>query len=187
MTTTGNPSSVREVVGIFIGADRLKGTVDELLALGLRRGELGILATEQVVERSLGDLWLKTDGRGDNPNTPEVAFIGQESEAEVTTPLGGSLYFVGTTGAMGAVVASAAVLGGGLLAALSGVAAVGAVGAMVGSVIHQDDADYLAQQVEEGHLLLFARVPDPAMEKPVKEIMSRHGSIDARVYDIPGE
>lgn len=85
---------------------------------------------------------------------------------------------------MGAVVASSAVFGGGLLAALSGVLAVGAIGAMAGKVIQQSDADYLQQQIDEGHILLFVRLTGQVREQEVVELLTRHDGQNAKIYEI---
>jgi hypothetical protein len=97
----------------------------------------------------------------------------------------GSLFFVGTTVASGAIVASAAVLGGALLAAVGSVVALGAIGRALALIIHESDAEYLEEQVEEGHLLLFVRTEDPEREKAALGILSEHGAFDAKIYQAP--
>jgi outer membrane lipoprotein SlyB len=95
------------------------------------------------------------------------------------------LFFVGTSGAMGAVVASSAVLGGALLAAIGGVLAVGLVGALVARVIHQSDAEFLQEHVDEGHILLFVRLADAAREQQVLDILTRQNGIEVKMYEVP--
>jgi hypothetical protein len=98
----------------------------------------------------------------------------------------GSLFFVGMTVASGAIVASAAVLGGGLLAAIAGAATViGLVGGAMSLILHESDAEYLEEQVDEGHLLLFVRTKDAQQEKASVDILSKHGAFDAKVYEAP--
>lgn len=98
--------------------------------------------------------------------------------------MGGGLFFAGTAAA-GGVVASAAVLGGVLLPAVVGVATVGAVGALIGKIIHQSDAEYLEQQVGKGHILLFVRAPSSAREEVAMDILKRHSGQDVRVHEVP--
>lgn len=76
-------------------------------------------------------------------------------------------------------------LGGALLAALSGVLAVGAVGALVAYIIHQSDADFLQEQVEEGRLLLFVRAKDAASEGRAVEILKRHAGGAVKIVEAP--
>lgn len=179
--------SIREAVGIFITAEPLRAAMNELLAAGIGREQQGLLASEQVVEQSLGDLYSRSSAARDDETAPAVVFMDKSADGEAAESVGGSLFFVGTTGVMGAVVASSAVLGGALFAAIGGAAAVGVVGALVGKIIHQDDADYLQQQVDEGHILLFVRLPGTSGEAQVLDILSRHSGMDAKMYDVPVE
>ena len=185
METSANAKPIREAVGIFFTAQHLRDALKELLAAGFKPEELGLLASEVVVERSLGDLYARTNEHEDSPRAPAIAFIGKESVGEPASALGGGLFFVGTSGAMGAVVASAAVLGGALLAAVGGVVAVGLVGALVAKVIHQTDAEFLQQHVDEGHILLFVRMADATREQQVLDILTRQSGTDVKMYEVP--
>lgn len=180
-----NKRTVHEAVGIFFEPRHLRAAMDELAAAGFERGQIGLLANEQVVERSLGDLYTRVNESHETGSAPALAFVGREASGEAAESMAGSLYFLGTTGAMSAVVASSAALGGALFAGIGGAVAVGVVGAAVASVIHQSDADYLRQQVDEGHILLFVRVLDPSREQEVVDILSRHYAVDAKVYEAP--
>jgi outer membrane lipoprotein SlyB len=186
MATGGNNTLVREVVGIFFDPQPLKNAIDELLASNFTHGELGLLASEQVIERSLGDLYARTNNNHDASQAPAIAFIGRESIGETTRSVGGGLFFVGTTGVMGGVVASSAILGGALLAAASGVLAVGVLGAVAATVIHRSDAEFLQQHVDEGHILLFVRIVDASREQLAMDILARHSGSEIKVYEVPG-
>lgn len=176
--------TVREAIGIFHNAGSLRDAIDDLLSSGFRTEELGLLASEQVVEQSLGDLYTRTNDVPDSPMSPAIAFIGRDSFGEAPRTVGGSLFFVGTSGVVGAVVASSAVFGGALVAALGGIVGVGVIGALVASVIHQSDAEYLQQQVDEGHILLFVRI-DSTREQHAMNILKQHSGLDVKMYDIP--
>ena len=187
MASSENELPIREAVGIFFDAQHLKDTIKDLLASGFEHEELGLLASEQVVARSLGDLYTRTNESADSPQAPAIAFIGRESTGETARTLGGSLFFVGTSGVMGAVVASAAVFGGALLAAVGGIVGVGVVGALVATIIHQSDAEYLQHQVDEGHMLLFVRMADSDREQQAMNILIRHCAVDVKMYEVPVE
>lgn len=187
MSSSGKATSVREAVGIFINADSLKDAIKDLLGSGFTVAELGLLASEQVVERSLGDLYSRTNKNLDSPEAPKIAFVSSEVTGVTSNTLGGSLFFVGTSGIMGAVVASSAIFGGALLAAVGGIVGVGVVGALVATVIHQSDAEYLQQQVDEGRMLLFVRIVDPAREQQAMDILTRHSGIDVKMYEVPAK
>jgi hypothetical protein len=185
MTASEVEPSIREAVGIFFNADHLRDALKDLLAAGFDREQLGLLASDQVVERSLGDLYTRTNENPGSPGAPAIAFIGKESTGETASALGGSLFFVGTSGVMGAVVASSAVLGGALLAAIGGIVGVGIVGAIVATIIHQTDAEHLQQQVDAGHILLFVRMDDSAKEQHAMNILTRHSGVDVKMYEVP--
>lgn len=92
---------------------------------------------------------------------------------------------LGATTAAGAAVATAGVLGGALVVAATGTAAFAAIGAVLAAIIHESDADYLEEQVDEGHLLLFVRTKDSEHEAKAVDILSKHCGFDARVYSVP--
>jgi hypothetical protein len=134
---------------------------------------------------SLGDLYARINERAQSSKAPAIAFIGKQSIGETANTLGGGLFFVGTSGVMGAVVASAAVFGGALLGAVGGIVGVGIVGALVAAIIHQSDAEYLQQQVDEGHMLLFVRMTESDREQQAMNILTRHSGVDVKMYAIP--
>lgn len=185
MTNTNDKHTVREAIAVFLDPQSLKNVVKELVASGINRDQIGLLASEHSVRESLGDFYAHTNNTSDAAEAPVTAFIDKSgSNQQQQDSLGDSLFFVGTSGAMGAVVASSAVFGGALLAALSGVLAVGAVGAMAGKIIHQSDADYLQQQIDEGHILLFVRLMDATREQEILETLSRHDGHNVKIHDI---
>jgi len=182
--TNNTQTTVREAVAIFHNADSLKHAINGLLDAGFDREELGLLASEDVVERSLGDMYARANNNSGSPDAPAIAFVGKEAIGEVPSAVGGSLVFMGTSGVMGAVVVSAAVFGGAALAAIGGIVGVGVVGALVASVINESDASYLQKQVDEGHILLFARV-DADREEQAMGVLKQHSGLDVKMYDIP--
>jgi hypothetical protein len=53
------------------------------------------------------------------------------------------------------------------------------------AIIHESDAEYLEEQVDEGHLLLFVRTQGADEEAKAVDILSRHGAFQAKVYEAP--
>ncbi|OFE11206.1 hypothetical protein PHACT_15310 [Pseudohongiella acticola] len=190
MTNTDDKAKVREAIAVFIDPDNLKQAVRALLASGVSREQLGLLATEHSVRESLEEFYTFTNNSHEPDKAPVTAFVDKNAANEQQDSLGGSLFFAGTTGAAGAVVASSAVFGGALLAALSGVVAVGLVGALASKIIHQSDADFLQQQIDEGHILLFVRLLDASRERDILETLKNHHASDVKVHEIdakPGD
>ena len=88
MATSENEAAIREAVGIFRDAQHLKDAIKDLRTSGFEPDELALLASAQVVERSLGDLYARTNASADSPQAPAVAFIGRESDGETASALG---------------------------------------------------------------------------------------------------
>lgn len=178
--------AVREAVGIFFASKDLHEAIDELESLGIERSHLGLLAGEYTVKQKLGKFYTKINESANNPDGPRIAFVADKSMGDSVHAVIGSLFLVGTTVASGAIVASAAVLGGGLLVAATGaVALAGITGGALSLIIRESDADYLEEQLDEGHLLLFVRTENPEQEQKALDILSRHGAFDAKVYEAP--
>jgi hypothetical protein len=182
----GAHAAACEAVGIFMDADHLNKAIADLLASGFDRDALGLLASEHAVQQKLGNLYTRIKELQASPQAPETAFVKNESVEDTMHGLTGGLYFAGGTAAMGAVVASSAVLGGPLAVAITAAVAVGAVGALVGGIISKSEADQLREQVDEGRVLLFVRrLGDAGRARQAAEILSRHAAAPARLYEVP--
>lgn len=180
-----NEESVREAVGIYFGAETLREAIDDLQSSGFDPKEIGLLAGEFTVRQSLGHLYDKVNEFSEDPNAPRTAFVAKESMGDTVHGLLGGLSFVAAATAGGAVVATAGVFGGAVVAAAAGAAVVGAIGALLGKILSQSDAEYLEEQIDDGNLLLFVRTCDAAREKLAVEILSKHGAYDVRIYSAP--
>lgn len=185
MGSKDSAPTVREAVGIFFDSKHLHEAVDDLTSAGFVFADLGLLAGQHTVKQRLGEFYSQMNESADSAEGPSIAFVAEKSMGDTVHAFLGTLFFVGTTAASGAVVASAAILGGSLLPAVAGVAALGAIGGAMSLVIHQGDAEHLEEQVDEGHLLLFVRTKDAAKETKAVEILSRHGAYEAKVYEAP--
>ncbi len=185
MTSNEKQACVREAVGVFYQESLLKNAIEELSTKGFQQTEVALLASEQVVEQSLGDFYSGTNAESDTPGAPGIAFVNKEALGETAQSLGGGLSFVLVTFAMGALVLIAALLGGPMFAAIGGVVAVGVVGALVASVSYQSDAEKLKEQVDKGHILLFVKIADRKREKEVMAILKNHSAVDVKMYNAP--
>jgi hypothetical protein len=52
-------------------------------------------------------------------------------------------------------------------------------------MIKQSDAEELQQRIDEGHILLFVRLPHSAREAQAKDILSRYSSTEVKVHEVP--
>lgn len=176
---------IREAVGVFVDAGKLHEAAHEILSSGFGPTEIGLLASELTIEEALCDYYKRAPETTDKPKAPNTAFVAKDSVGDTIHAYIGALSFAGTTVAGGAVVASAGVLGGGLLAAVAGVAAVAAMGTVLGLIVRQSDAERMEEQIDEGHLLLFVQVRDAEHEALAKAILGRHTPIEVLVIDAP--
>lgn len=179
-----NTGKVREAIGVFSEEKPIKNAIDELLRAGVERSQLGILASEHAVQAKLGDYYRRTDEKQDPEKAPAIAFVNRDSVGEVGESMGGSLYFIGTSGLAGAIVASSAIIGGAMTAAAGGIIGLGLVGLVVASIISQSAADELQQRVEEGHILLFVRLADKAQAQQTIDILSRFSASEVKVHEV---
>lgn len=177
---------VRQAIGIFFEREHLEEAIKDLRSSGFEHDQLGLLASEQTVEKSLSDIYIRTNDHHDASKEPKMAFASKESGGDNFWSMNGGLFFAGSTAATGAVVATAAVLGGPLFVAAAAAVGVGAVGAAAVNMMSKSDANYLAEQVAQGHMLLFVRVTGAAEESAAMQILSRHAGFHAKVYEVPG-
>ena len=177
-------TSIREVVGVFFDDETLKSALADLKAEDFTHDEIGLLAGEHTVKESLGDLYDEINDCDECENSPKMAFVKKDSVGDTYSSLSGGLSVIGATSAMGAIVASAGILGGALVAAASGAVAVAGVGALVTGLIYQSDAEYLNEQVEKGHLLLFVRADDTASEEKAIKIMASNRGYNPKAYKV---
>lgn len=184
MTTKTDQPTVQEAIGVFFDVDHLKAAIEDLVDSGFDRSEIGLLASEHAVRKDLGDFYTATNEFADSPKAPCTAFVADRADDDTLHALLGGLFFYGATAAAGAVVASAAILGGAVIAAGAGVAAVGAAGSVMGLLIHQSDSDFLDEQVDQGHLLLFVRTTDAERGEAAVKILTEHGGFEPKVYTV---
>lgn len=180
-------TTIREAVGIFFDRPHLEGALVELREAGFDKEEIGLLAGERAVKDTLSDIYAKYNRTENAETSPETAFVKKESLGDTFRSLSGGLVFTGASTAMGAAVISAGVFGGAVLAAAAGAAAVAGVGALAGAVIHKNDAEYLEEQVDAGHLLIFVRVTTDEEEAKALAILNQHEGYDARVIEVKAD
>jgi hypothetical protein len=175
---------IREAVGIFSETADLQKAMDELLAAGFERTAFGLLAGEHTVQSHLHDLYQSANEFSGGVDAPNIAFFHKDTNETMF----GNLYFMGGSTLAGAAVLTAGALGGAILAATTGALAVGAVGAIVGMVIHQSDAEYLEDHVNAGHLVFFVRVLNSSEEAKARDILAKHSNFDKdkiKVLTVP--
>ncbi len=184
MSKPSDSPMIREAAGIFFNSEQLVNTVEALQEAGFSHAEIGLLAGQFTVREKLGHLYEEINEDFKDPDAPDTAFVAKESVGDTVHALLGTLYMTGAAVAGGAVVASAGILGGAIAAAAATTAVFGGIGALLAAIIHESDAEYLEEQVDEGHLLLFVRTRDQEKENLALEILSQHAAYNPRVYTV---
>ncbi len=188
VTTPNEVVMIREAVDIFLGKDDLQLAIDDLIEAGFKRSAFGLLAGEYSVQQKLGDMYVSTNKYMGSANAPNTAFVHKDSIGDTVHALTGQLYFLGASTLAGGAVLSAGILGGAAMVASAGVIAVGAVGAVIGMILHQSDAEYLEEHVNAGNLVLFVRINDSRQESRAKTILAKHCNFyinNIKVLSVP--
>ncbi len=173
-------SIIREAVGVFVDPKSLETAAARLIQAGFSNDRITFLTTANSVKEHFDHLF---EAEGDDS---DPAFKPSSQGDNSTHGIGRGLAFTGQTVAAGAVVATAAALGGPLVIGLAGIAAVGAAGAAMIAVISQEDVDGLQQHLDRGHLLLSARIHDEAEETAAKEALAGN-SMDVRILEFSAD
>ncbi|TVS16029.1 MAG: hypothetical protein EA417_11730 [Gammaproteobacteria bacterium] len=170
-------NTIREAVGVFADPKSLETAAERLAQAGFSDDRFTLLTTDSSVKEHLDHLFEST---GDESSP---TFSPRKEGDDATHGIGRGLAFTGQTVAAGAVVATAAALGGPVIIGLAGAAAVGAAGAAMIAIISQEDADDLQEHLDQGHLLLCARIEDEADEQAAKAALADN-SLDVRILEF---
>jgi hypothetical protein len=158
------------VVGVFPSVASAESAFRDMLAAGLTREDVSVMARQDLGSSELVDAERREPGGSS-------AGVGMATGAAVGG-LGGLLVGLGllTIPGIGPVLAA-----GPLATALAG-AGLGAVGgALIGALVDlgvpEDQAQELAEALRRGGILLAARVDDDSIDRVV-DLMERHGAVD---------
>lgn len=176
---------VREAVGVFQSERALQTAVDDLLAHGFDRSELSLLAPLSSVKKELGDSFTSVKELEDDAAVPTTAYISTDVIGDAEGGVFGGFIYVGALATLTAVVASGGAIGAAIIAAAAGGIGGGAIGAVLAKLIGQHHADYVADQLERGGLLLWVRTWNAVDEKHAVEILAAHSGADVHVHDLP--
>ena len=175
---------VRQAVGIFFDAKSVENAVSDLRSCGFRQTEMALLAgrfSNQVALQTLMQQFEQGRGSDEGPNT---AFVAKQAQGDTKRVLRGTLMLaVGAVGG-GMIIAAAAVFGGAMAAATATILAVICVFTALLIFINRPDADYLENQVQDGHLLLFVRARNAEFEKLAIEALKRNGAHNPKMYTV---
>jgi hypothetical protein len=173
-------SQSREVVAVFDGPDALEEAVFDLETHGFDRAAFSVLASEEAVERAFGRRYTRIEEMEDAPAAPRETFFSKASRLEAEFGLAPALAFLGAVAVgLGATAVSLPIL----VAAGSGAA----IGALLGRLIHQHNAERVREQLERGGLLLWVNVRNPDEEEKAARLLNSRGARDVHAHDVGGE
>jgi len=174
-------ATIREAVAVFDDPAKLESAVSELQSNGVDRADLSLLAHPSLAESPPGN----SRRLADDPGTPRESAITDTdlrqgrvlgtSLAAAVAALAGAGFTVASGGVAAAMVAAAAAAG-----------SVGAVGALVGRRLGEEQESFLDAQLASGGVLLWVRTPDAGSERRALEVLRRH-SAHVHLHDLPAD
>lgn len=167
-----------EAAGSFLNSDAYYDAIDELISSGFDFADMGLLACACTVREFLGDYYVEPDAYVGAPGMPRVVFVPDRSMGDTVHTQLGDLFFTGATRASGAIVSSAAVLGGMLVSGVDDLDS----HSIPSLNIHPGDSGEIENQVDAGRLLLFVRALDASEKDSAIGILSGNGGRNAKLY-----
>jgi hypothetical protein len=181
------PAPIREAVGIFDMSESLENAIEELQSSGFDRAEISLLAGAHAVEEKLGHAYRRVEELEDDARVPRTAFVTTESRGDAEGGLIGGLMYVGAVLAAGGIVASGGTLAGAIVAAALAGGAGAAAGSAFAKLLEYHHADYLAEQLGRGGILLWVRTRTAEREMRALEILGKYSAHDVHVHSIPAQ
>ncbi len=176
---------IREAVGVFQSAEALEAAIEDLQSNGFDRAEISLLGADKALETKLGHRYARVKSEEDDVNAPRTAWISTESTGDAEGALMGGLMYIGATAAMAAVFATGGAAAAALAAGLAGGGAGGLIGSVFASIVGNNRAKAIEEQLEAGGLLLWVRTWTPEDEAKATDILKRHGAEDVHVHSFP--
>jgi hypothetical protein len=169
--TRATRTASREAVAVFDDSEKLESAVSELQSKGIDRSNLSFLAHASPTECPPGGL----PRLADDPATPREAPVTDTDLRQgrvLATSLGATVAafaaagFAVATGGVAAAAAAAVAAGGGI----------GAIGALIGRKLAENEISFLDAQLARGGVLLWVRTPDVDAERRALEVLHRHAA-----------
>lgn len=175
----------REVVCVYADQDHFQRAIDDLQANGINRANISTVASAKTLQRELGHGYIDVRDIEDDSEIPRAISISKRSLGIAEgVMIGGAIYV--PTLIVAANLAARGVTDGTLI---GGVAAVGAIGGLVGWMFARRlDRGYkrsIGNQLDHGGIVLWVSVHAPEQEARVVEVLARSGARDLHVHDLP--
>lgn len=171
---------VREVVAVFDSEKALQAAVDDLIAAGLEREDMSVLADPG----KLAELGVPVSGIEDDPKAARAAYMPSETRAEEATALvGAPALIVGLGAALAAGTAGLSLIPT-LALTVGGTLASGGAGMLLARFFGHRHADFIGRQIEAGGLVLWVHSADKGADASIVDIVAKHGARDIHQHTI---
>jgi hypothetical protein len=180
-------TTIREAVAAFHDPHALNGAISDLVAAGVDRAEMSILAREGYLDGDLAKPYADMRQAEDDPSAPRQAVYADTDVRQGRTLLTSMASVIAALAASGAVVMTGGAALAAIAAAVGAGGGVGVIGSLIGKRAGDEQRKYLAEQLDRGGILLWVKIAEPANEPRIRTILTRHAADDVHVRDVTGE
>ncbi len=171
---------VREVVAVFDSEKALQGAVDELIAAGLERADLTVLAAAGQI----AEFGVPVRDIEDAPDAPRAAYVGPDSQVEGRSALvGGPALVVGLGAALAAGSAGLALIPT-LALTIGGTLASGSAGLLLARFFGHRHSAVIQSQIDAGGLVLWVHSADTSADETIRTALAKHGARDVHQHVV---
>ncbi len=171
----------RDIAATFFDAKSLSNAMDNILALGIERDQLGLLCSETALKEKLNsDYDIETATAEGNV---AARYVKKEGVSSTVSATFGGLSIVASAIGGGVLVASAGIFGGALAVATAGSVIVSGLGAIAGSAISTSDADTIQNELDAGHIVLLVRTQEDRTKDRVIATLKEASGLDPLVLE----
>ncbi len=180
----GEMQMVREAVAVFQTEKDMQAAIDDLLNHGFNRAEMSLLASTEAVETKLGHRFRSVRELEDDPEAATIAYSTVEVSGAAEGAVIATLTYLGALAAFVPVVAGGGALAAALIAMGVGGGSGATIGALLARLIEKDHADYIADQLSHGGLVLWVRTWNSDDEAAAMRILKSHSGEDVHVHGV---
>ena len=174
-----------EAVGLFDDPLAMERAVEELLTEGFDQYDVSVLGSERVIREQLAHRVIDTAQLADDPEAPRGAYPNPEARTEGRGAIAGMLGYAGAVTAAGLVFATGGAAVPAVAAALLAGGGAAAAGFGLGKALDSRFVDHFESQVDQGGIIVWVRITDPAHQDTATRILSDHGAHDVHVHTLP--
>ncbi len=171
---------VREVVAVFDSEKALQGAVDALIAAGLDRADLTVLAGSGTI----AEFGVPVRDIEDAADAPRAGYVDPEARTEAKTALVGAPALVVGLGAALAAGSAGLALIPTLALTVGGTLASGSAGLLLARFFGHRHSAVIQSQIEAGGLVLWVHSADASADEAIRAVLAEHGARDVHQHVV---